>query len=182
MKSARLSVIKQLVVLLLVVEIINFLTARSLISLGIFPRQIDGLMGIIFAPFIHGSISHFLANIVPLVVFTFLLNQYGQQRFLKLSAFLIITTGILVWLFARSSFHVGASGVIYGYFGYLLLIGWVSKQLVPMLMSLFVGLFYGGMIFGVLPLNQYVSWESHLFGFLMGLLATRLFPIIQRAE
>lgn len=169
--------IQYMVITLALVEAINLFTGRSLVSLGIFPRELSGLLGIVLSPFIHGSIWHFFANIIPLCVFTFLLYQLAANHFRQLTVFLILSTGLLVWLFARSSFHVGASGLIYGYFGYILVAGFMSKRIIPTLVAAVVAVVYGGMIFGVLPLRAYVSWESHLFGLLMGLAATKLFPL-----
>ena len=103
--------------------------------------------------------------------------QLNRHQYWRITSFLILTTGILVWLFARSSYHVGASGLIYGYFGYLLIAGFTSKRLMPIISSVLIALFYGGMIFGVLPLQAYVSWESHLFGLIMGIIAARVFPM-----
>ena len=102
--------------------------------------------------------------------------QFNRERYFQITVFLVVTTGLLVWILARSSFHVGASGLIYGYFSYLLVAGFYNETLPATLASIFIGLFYGGMIFGVLPLHSYISWESHLFGFIMGLIATRVFP------
>lgn len=178
-KLSTANTLKYLLIVLASVEVINLLTGRWLTALGIYPRELAGLIGVVAAPFIHGSLGHFFANIIPLCVFTFLLMQFNRERYFQITVFLVVTTGLLVWILARSSFHVGASGLIYGYFSYLLVAGFYSKRFVPTLASIFIGLFYGGMIFGVLPLHSYISWESHLFGFIMGLIATRVFPLHQ---
>ncbi|WP_428982833.1 rhomboid family intramembrane serine protease [Paraglaciecola aquimarina] len=141
---------------------------------GNIPRYVPGLTGIITGPFIHGSLQHYLSNIFPLCIFSYLLLQYGIHRYLLVTVWITLLTGILVWLFARSATHIGVSGVVYGYFGYLLLAGFLSRKIKLMIISLVVGFFYGGLIFGVLPSSPYVSWESHLFGFISGLVAARL--------
>lgn len=160
--------------ILLGVEILNILTGRGLSQFGTLPRTIVGLRGILFSPFLHGSILHFSANIVPFCLFTWLMLQYGVKRYVYSSAFIILVTGLLVWLFARSAMHIGASGTIYGYFGFLVIAGFLSGRIKLLLISLVVGFFYGGLIFGVVPSNPYVSWESHLFGFISGAVAAIL--------
>lgn len=156
------------------IEIINLLSGRSLSQFGNTPRYIPGLMGIITGPFVHGSLAHYLSNIVPLCVLSLLMLQYGTRRFVYVSLFCLVLTGLLVWLFARSANHVGISGLIYSYFAFLLLAGLLSGRFKLLAISLLVGVFYGGLIFGVLPVGGFVSWESHLFGFISGLIAAWL--------
>jgi membrane associated rhomboid family serine protease len=156
--------------LLVLIEAINLLTNRSLNSFSIYPRNLSSLPYIISAPWLHGSLSHFLSNIVSLSVFAFLLLQYGKRRFIKVSIGIVVICGMLVWVFGRSAYHLGASGVVYGYFGYLVLAGVLSKKVSLILISLAIGFLYGGIIWGVLPIMPGVSWESHLFGFIAGLI------------
>jgi len=156
------------------IEVINLLSGRVLNQYGNIPRAITSLPGIFIGPFLHGGLWHFLSNIVPLCIFIFLMLQHGTQRFFVVSLWIIVVTGLLVWLFGRSATHVGVSGVLYGYFGYLLLAGFLSGRPKLILISLLVGFFYGGLIFGVLPSRPFVSWESHLFGFASGLIAAKL--------
>jgi membrane associated rhomboid family serine protease len=163
-----------LIAVLAVIEVINFVSGRTLNHLGNIPRYVPGLIGIFLGPFIHGSLQHFFSNIIPLAIFTYLMLQYGLRRYLLVSLWIILLSGILVWLFGRSASHVGASGVIYGYFGYLVLAGFLSKSIKLLLISLLVAFFYGGLIFGVMPSGPFVSWESHLFGFMAGLIAAKL--------
>ena len=139
-----------------------------------FPRSLNGLYGIPISPFIHGSIAHYASNIVPLCIFSYLLLQYGFRQFISVTLFSIVFTGVMVWAIGRPSYHLGASGVLYGYFGFLVLAGFLSKRIKLILISLLVGFFYGGLIFGVLPVKAFVSWESHLFGLISGLLAAKI--------
>jgi membrane associated rhomboid family serine protease len=157
-----------------VIEIINFLTGRMLNQLGNIPRYVPGLKGIIFGPFLHGSLQHFFSNIIPLGIFTYLMLQYGTKRYLLVTLWIVLLSGLLVWLFGRSASHIGASGLIYGYFGYLVVAGFLSKRFKLLAISLLVAFFYGGLIFGVMPTTPFVSWESHLFGFIAGIIAARL--------
>ena len=170
----QLRIVLVIFFILIAIEILNILFGRTLNYLGTYPREIEGLRGIVISPFLHGSISHFLSNIIPLCIFTFLLLQYGLNRYIKVSLFIIFITGILVWLFARPAMHVGASGVIYGYLGFLMLAGFLSGKFKLIIISLLIGFFYGGLVLGVLPSRPFISWESHLFGFIAGLIAAKL--------
>lgn len=169
----QLKLVFSIFVLFCVIEIANLLTGRILNQMGNLPRHVPSLPGIFIGPFLHGSLHHFVSNIVPFCVFSFLLLQYGSRRYLLVTSWIILSTGLLVWLFGRNAVHVGISGVIYGYFGYLLLAGFISGRPKLILISLLIAFFYGGMVFGVLPSRPFVSWESHLFGFVSGLLAAK---------
>ena len=154
--------------LLAIIELINLATGRVLNQFSIVPRDLDSLIFILTAPFLHADIQHFFSNIITLCVFALLTMQFGQKKFFIVSVLLIVSTGVLVWLFARTAYHLGASGVIYGYFGYLVLAGFLSKKISLTMISLFVAVFYGAMVWGVLPSRPYISWEAHLFGFVSG--------------
>jgi membrane associated rhomboid family serine protease len=161
-------------VLFSVIEVVNLFTGRMLSQLGTIPRYVPGLKGIILGPFVHGSLQHYFSNIIPLCIFSYLLLQYGLKRYLQVTLWIMVITGLLVWLFARPATHIGVSGVIYGYFGYLILAGFLSGKFKLIIISVLVAFFYGGLIFGILPSSPFVSWESHLFGFIAGLAAAKL--------
>lgn len=161
--------------LMALVELVNMSTGRILNQYSIVPRDLSQIIFIITSPLLHGSLSHFLSNLLPFTVLSFLLLEFGLKRYLMVSALLVVTSGTLVWLFAREAYHLGASGVLYGYFAYLILAGFLSRRLWLAVISLIVLFFYGGMIWGVLPTNTYISWESHLFGFLCGLILAWVF-------
>ena len=170
----QLKLVLWIFVVLVAIEILSIFTGRALNYLGNYPRELVGLRGILFSPFLHGGIAHFTSNILTLCIFSYLLLQYGLARYVKVSLFIIFLTGILVWLFARPTMHIGASGLIYGYFGFLLLAGLISGKFKLMIISLLIGFFYGGLALGVLPSRPFISWESHLFGFIAGLIAAKL--------
>lgn len=152
------------------IEVINVITGRMLNGYGLIPRDLQFLSGILTAPFLHGSISHFASNIVPFAVFSLLMMQYGRSAYLRLSLAIIVSTGVMVWLFGRSALHIGASGVVFGYFGFLVVAGFRSQQIKHLAISIFVAVAYGSLIWGVLPGAPGVSFESHLFGALSGAL------------
>jgi len=158
-------------VMLISVEVINLLTNRSLSQFGVVPRNIAYLPMIFSSPFIHGSLQHLAANLLTLWVFIALMGMQGQKRFLWISLWIVVVTGILVWVFGRTALHIGASGVVYGYFGFLVLAGWRSRRKRMLLMSVLIAFVYGSLLFGVLPQAGFVSWESHLFGFISGAVA-----------
>ena len=173
--SKQAKVVLALFVFVTLIEVINLLTGRVLNQFGNIPRHISALPGIVFGPFLHGNIWHYWSNILPLCLFSFLMLQHGTRRFIYLSIWIIVSTGLLVWLFGRQAIHIGMSGLLYGYFGYLLLAGFLSRKPKLIAISLLVGFFYGGLIFGVFPTGSFISWESHLFGFIAGMLGAKLF-------
>ena len=154
--------------LLLAAEMINYSMGRALNAHGILPRSLEHLSGILYAPFLHGNGHHFLSNIVPLFVFSLLAMQHGIIRFLLVTIGVTALGGALVWLLGRDALHIGASGLVYGYFGFLLVAGFVSREFKLMLISALVWLTYGGIVYGILPTQPHISFESHLFGFIVG--------------
>ena len=135
---------------------------------GIVPRSAVGLIGIIAAPFLHGDLNHLMANTGGLIIFGVILSILEGENFFPLVIKIVLIGGALTWLMARNANHIGASGLVFGLFGYLLLKGLFTRSLKYILVSLVVLVSYGGMIFGVLPSQPGISWEGHLFGFLAG--------------
>jgi membrane associated rhomboid family serine protease len=155
--------------LLFIIEALNMLTGRYFNQFSIYPRSLSHIAYIFTAPFLHADFAHFASNAVTLAIFSILLLQFGAKRFILVTFGLIVLTGLMVWSMGRASYHLGASGIIYGYFAYLVLAGLLSRKLFLIIISIVVAFFYGGMIYGVLPSQPYVSWESHLFGLIAGL-------------
>ena len=158
-----------------VIEVVDFVaTSGGLDQLGIRPRTQSGLWGIFRAPFLHAGWQHLSANSVPFVVLGLLVLLRGFRDFLGSSLIIIVLGGGGVWLFGQSnSVHVGASGLIFGYFGFLVVIGILERSFVGVLTSALVVFLYGGIVWGVLPTTSYVSWEGHLFGLLAGAMAAK---------
>lgn len=143
----------------------------GLYKLGIFPRRPSGLLGILTSPFIHSTVnySHLLNNSIPMLILTWLLFYAYRTIAGKVFIFIYFITGILVWIFARESYHIGMSGVIYGLTSFLIVSGFYRKNMRIAGISLLVIFLYGSIIWGVLPIDDSVSWEGHLFGFLSGI-------------
>lgn len=157
--------------LLLAIESVNLFTGNSLNAFGVLPRHLDHLAFIFTAPFLHGTPAHLMTNLVPLLLFMWLCLQWGNRAFWLTTITIMLIGGVGVWVFGRTAVHIGASGMVYGYFGFLVLAGFRSKKTPYMIISILVALLYGGMIVGVLPTRGFISFEYHLFGFIGGLVA-----------
>ena len=152
----------------------NALVGGALFQLGIVPRTLTGLRGIVFAPFIHGSIAHLVANTIPFVVLGWLVMLQGRGRFARVTLASMLGAGLSAWLLgAPGSVHIGASGVIFGYLGFLMLAGLFERKFLNIGLSLGVTALWGGLVFGVLPGEVGVSWQAHLGGFIGGVMAAR---------
>jgi len=171
--KAGASLILGAVCLIWAVEVVNTLSGRQLTGLGVLPRHLSGLIGIPLSPFIHGSVSHAMVNTVPFLVLGGLVALRGVKAFVSVSVVVILCGGVSLWLFGRASYHIGASGLIFGYFGYLLARGWYERSTVAILTALLTFFLYGSLVWGVLPSRSFISWEGHLFGMLSGVLAAR---------
>lgn len=141
---------------------------------GIEPRQIDGLEGIVLAPLLHGGWSHIISNSIPFLVLGALVMTYGLRRWVTATAFITVAAGIATWLMARSGNHIGASILVFGYFGFLLGMAWFERSLKSIGIAVVVAVIYGGLIWGVIPSDSGVSWEGHLFGVIAGVAAAWL--------
>jgi len=163
------------------VFILNALLPINLNQFGIIPRSLSHLSGILFAPFLHGDLGHLLSNFIPFVIFGGLIGLQSRSRFWQLFIIHIISTGGLVWLFARgNSVHIGMSGVIYAFWGYLIIYGVVRRKFLHIVISVLTLFFYGGLVFGVLPIRAGVSFESHLLGALVGAVSGYIFAKSER--
>ncbi len=163
-------VIGGLVLLMWVPETIDtLLLGQQLNIYGIVPRDVTGLRGIFLAPFLHNGFTHLIGNTAPFIALGWLVLAQGLPRFILVSVAVTFFSGLGVWLFAASnSLTIGASGVVFGYFGFLLLHGIFERSIPSILLSVAVGAVYGTLLFGVLPSQPGVSWQGHLFGFLGG--------------
>ena len=164
------------VLMMWIINVIQFLSNIDFGSLGIQPRHIDSLIGIITAPLIHGNWKHLISNSLPLLILGSILFVSYPKTARKVWILIYMLTGILVWLFARgNSYHIGASGIIYGLASFLFFSGFFRMDIKAIAIASGVAIFYGGMVWGILPLEKGVSWESHLLGGIVGLGLSFLF-------
>ena len=137
---------------------------------GIYPRKIVGLVGIVAAPLLHGSVSHLVSNTLPLLVLGTTLYFFYDRIASRIWIYSWVCTGILVWLFGRGAYHIGASGLIYSLASFLIFFGIFRLDIKSLIISGIVFLLYNTMFYGVLPTYPGISWESHLMGAIVGLI------------
>ncbi|WP_244903902.1 rhomboid family intramembrane serine protease [Ornithinimicrobium cerasi] len=149
-------------------ELLDLLTPLRLDGYGIRPRDPDGLVGVVLSPFLHLGLGHLVANTSGLLVLGALLAWTTRHLWL-VTAGVVLLGGLGVWLLGGpNTVVIGASGVVYGYAAFLAVYGFAARRLAPAMAGLFVVLVYGGLLWGVLPLREGVSWQGHLFGALAG--------------
>ncbi|MFN3333682.1 MAG: rhomboid family intramembrane serine protease [Caldilinea sp.] len=161
-----------IVAVLWLIEMFDWLVVRgALDGLGIQPRTLSGLQAIVVAPWLHAGFGHLLANTIPFVVLGWFVMLRRTTDFFVVALATLLASGLGIWLFGgASTIHLGVSGVIFGFFGYLLARGYYERSIVAIVMAALAFLIYGGMMWGMLPLQQGVSWQGHLFGFVGGVL------------
>jgi membrane associated rhomboid family serine protease len=152
-----------------------FLSGGDKAAYALLPRTQEGLWGLIFSPFMHASIEHLASNSLPLMVLMTGVIYFYRQISAQTLLLSFLFTQFFVWCFARQFYHLGASGMVYSLFGFILGMGFFQRNIKSIVLALLVIAFYGGMIWGVLPGQEGVSWESHLLGFLSGILVAFLF-------
>ena len=172
MKS-NMQVLVGLVAVMWAVEVFNAFMGHRLNDYGILPRTTAGLIGIPLAPFLHAGLGHILGNTISLLALGSLTVLQVRNAFGVTTLFIVCVGGAGVWLVGRPDYHVGASGLVFGYFGFLVARGWYDRRFFPILMAVAVLVLYGGLLFGVLPTRGFVSWEGHLCGLVAGVLAAR---------
>lgn len=141
---------------------------------GIYPRRVSGLRGILFSPFIHGSVEHLYNNTIPLAVLTAFLMYFYRNAALRTLLFGVLLSGTLTWLIGRPSYHIGASGLIYVLASFIFFKGVLAKHFRLIALSLVVVFIYGSMIWYIFPVKEGISWEGHLSGFISGLVLALL--------
>ena len=151
----------------------------NLSLLGIYPRQLNGLAGILFSPFVHGSFSHLISNTFPLLVLFSLLFYFYNQIAFKSFAFLWLLSGFFTWLTGRNSYHVGASGLIFALVFFLFFSGLFRRHIPLVAVSMVVAFVYGSTVWSIFPITEYIdvnlSWEAHLSGAAAGLFVAFVF-------
>ena len=165
----RTAALVAFVALLWAIHLVNWIIGYGLNpAFGLIPRHVSGLDGVIAMPLLHGSFAHLMANTPPLLVMGGLLVATTTRGLLSVNAVVIGLGGGLVWLFGSSAIHIGASGLVFGWYGFLVARGLVDRSPITLGAALVVGVLYGSILWGVLPGQPGVSWEAHLFGVIAG--------------
>jgi membrane associated rhomboid family serine protease len=169
------------------VFVVNTLLGGALLVFGVIPRTTIGLRGILFGPFLHANLNHIVANSIPFLVLGWMVMLRDERHFIPVTVAGMLGSGLAAWLLgAPGSVHIGASGVIFGYLGFLMLSGWYSRSIGSILLSVVVTVVWGGLVLGMMPGTPGISWQEHIGGFLGGALAARSFrrgtDLLQRAS
>lgn len=163
------------IVLLWLIKIVDVSEHLNLYYFGNFPRDVKGLWGILLSPLIHADFNHLISNSIPLFVLGTGIIFFYRNLAYKVFALVWILSGICVWLGARDSYHIGASGLIYGIAAFLFLSGIIRKDFRLAAISLLVVFLYGSLVWGVLPIFPQISWEYHLWGGISGFIAAIIY-------
>lgn len=167
-----------LLALIWLVKVFEWISGSGFYYLGIFPRELKGLIGIVTAPLVHADAAHAVANSVPLFVSTAVIFYFYREVFWAVFWLIWFITGLWVWSFARDAWHIGASGIVYGYISFLFFSGIFRRHARLMAVSLLMVFLYGGFFWGIFPdffPDRHISWESHLMGGLAGLMMAFFF-------
>ena len=161
--------------ILWLIHIVSFSFQIDMTRMGVLPRNLLGLLGIITSPLIHADFSHLISNTIPLIILGGIIFSFYPKLSFLLFLFIYILTGLLVWIFARQVYHIGASGVVYGFVSFLFFSGIFRRDNKSIALALVITFLYGGLVWGMIPGLKGISWESHLFGAITGLLAAYMF-------
>lgn len=160
----------------------NLLLGGALTQHGIVPRHPGSLLAVLWAPFIHGSYQHLTANTVPLLVLGVIICGRSKTEFVATTVAGVLVAGGLTWLFGRSASHVGASGLIFCFFGYLASLAYFRRTVGALILSAICIVAYGGLLRGVMPTSAPVSWEGHAAGLVTGVAMGWLFAKLKPAR
>jgi membrane associated rhomboid family serine protease len=158
------------------VHIINFLLGYRLNIFGIYPRHWRGLLGIPCFSFLHTGFDHLFFNSIPLIVLIDFVLLRGMHTLIFVSVTIIVLSGITIWLFGRHAIHIGASCLVMGYWSYLLINAYQHPSVLTIILAIICVYYFGGLLLGLFPTKERVSWEGHVFGFLAGVMAFYICP------
>ncbi|MBC7885296.1 MAG: rhomboid family intramembrane serine protease [Saprospiraceae bacterium] len=165
-----------LIALLWIIEAGDYFLHLDLKNLGIYPRELSGLPGIITAPFIHSNWSHLVSNTSPILVLTSIMAVFYRKVAFYAYFSIMVGTGLLVWLFARESYHIGASGMVYGLVSFVFWTGVFKKNIKSIILGLIIVTLYSGLFTNMFPNAEiHISWESHMFGGIIGLVTAFIY-------
>lgn len=156
------------ILILWIIEIIEQTSTLSFVQFGVYPLHIKGLKGILFSPLIHSNFDHLISNSIPFFVLSFMLIYFYRKISYRIFFQLYILAGLCVWLSGREAWHIGASGVVYALAAFHFVSGIIRNDVRLLTLSVVVVFLYGGMVWGMFPINPDVSWEGHLWGAVSG--------------
>ncbi len=162
-----------------VVFLAEQISGINLDRMGILPRNLSGLLGIVTGPIIHANYSHIISNTIPLIILGWIIFFFYPKISYKVFLLIYLMDGLLVWLFAREVYHIGASGIVYGFVSFLFFSGIFRRDNKSIALALLVTFLYGGIVWGVLPGQKGISWESHLFGAVAGFVSAFIFRKVE---
>ncbi len=173
--TTGIAVLAVVVGVMWLVEIVDsvLLSDRLQAQFGILPRSGSGLDGILFSPLLHADFPHLIANTLPFLVLGGLVMVRGVKRWLAVTVMVVGIGGGLTWLLAGNGIHIGASGVVFGYLGYLVATAFFERRIGPAIPALIAVVLYGGAVIGFIP-QAGISWEGHLFGAVGGVVAAKV--------
>uniref|UniRef100_UPI003568A9AF rhomboid family intramembrane serine protease n=1 Tax=Mariniphaga sediminis TaxID=1628158 RepID=UPI003568A9AF len=151
-----------------IVEIVEVTTSLSFVKLGVYPLHLKGLPGIIFSPFIHSGFNHLMSNSIPFFILLFMLIYFYRRISYQIFFLLYFLSGLSVWLAGREAWHIGASGVVYAMAAFHFVSGIIRNDVRLLTLSVVVVFLYGGLIWGIFPIDPEISWEGHLWGAVSG--------------
>lgn len=158
------------VLFMLVVKIVEVSFDTSFVTLGVYPRDVRGIFGVLTSPFVHKDWAHLMGNAVPIFALGSLFVYFNRPNFREISLLLFFISGVWLWVLGRPSYHIGASGIVYALAAYLITYGFVIRNPATLAITFLVVLFYGSLVWYVLPIKDGMSWEAHLSGALCGVL------------
>lgn len=171
----RIKILGVLAIILIALQCVNAIAGGILNQYGILPRTSQGLMGILCSPFIHNSWTHLFSNLPILLILSGLLLTNSIRYYLSASTFIILFGGLLVWLFARTAFHIGASGWIFGLWALLLTNALTRRKILDLIIAVLIFIYYGSMVSGLLPGPSHISTEAHIAGAVAGFIFAILY-------
>lgn len=157
------------VIILWFIKLFEFALHYDFASFGIHPRHLSGMIGIVTGPLIHGDFSHLASNTLPLIILIIGIFYFYNKVALEVILWIYFMTGLWVWIAAREAYHIGASGLVYGLVSFLFFSGIFRRDGPSLAVSLIVMFLYGGMFYGILPITEGISWESHILGAIAGI-------------
>lgn len=163
------------VALIWMVKFLEIIFNLNLVQFGLYPRAYSGLIGIITCPLIHSSFNHLFSNSIPLLVLGGIIFYFYRPIAFSVFFWVYLMSGIWLWAAGREAYHIGASGLVYGFASFLFFSGIFRKERSLMVLSLLVVFLYGSLVWGIFPIAPQISWESHLLGSLAGIITAFYF-------